>query len=169
MSARGARDTVTVDPIPPIRVAVWAVIVRGGDILLVEFDDPQAHPRHHFNLPGGGVEPGELLTDTIRREVYEETGAQVEVGELLLVWDHVPPHPGPTARPHVRAVFRCALIPGSEPTRPAAPDTFQTGVQWVALTSLDSIPLIPPIGTAIRDALAHPSARNPYMADHADY
>ncbi len=36
-----------------------------------------------WDLPGGGVEPFELLADGCRREFYEETGAWVDVGPLV--------------------------------------------------------------------------------------
>lgn len=43
------------------------------------------HPEPLWNLPGGRQQPSELLTDTVRREVREETGLESTVGELLYV------------------------------------------------------------------------------------
>lgn len=40
-------------------------------------------------LPGGGLDPGESPADGVRREVYEETGQQIALGELVaLQSDH---------------------------------------------------------------------------------
>ena len=36
-----------------------------------------------WSVPGGHVEPGELLTDALRREVKEETALEVHVGDLI--------------------------------------------------------------------------------------
>jgi 8-oxo-dGTP pyrophosphatase MutT (NUDIX family) len=148
-----------------IRVAVWAVIVRDDKILLVEFDDPNAELRHHYNLPGGGVEVGETLQEAVSREVYEETNASVTVGEMLFIYEYVPTLEQERYgnRQIVRPIFHCTLHPDSEPHLPDHPDEFEIGVQWVALDQLDTLPLIPPIGTQIREALQRPNPRNPYL------
>lgn len=66
------------------RVAVDAVLVHGGRVVLVKRGRPPFLGR--FALPGGGVEFGEPLEDAVRREVLEETGLQAEVVRLLGVY-----------------------------------------------------------------------------------
>lgn len=62
-------------------LAVGAVVRRDGELLMVERGVPPAAGR--WSVPGGHVEPGETLDEAVRREVLEETGVDVQVGELL--------------------------------------------------------------------------------------
>jgi 8-oxo-dGTP diphosphatase len=52
---------------------VAGIIRRGDEILLVE-QQGRDDPTSSYALPGGRVEPGELLIDALAREVREETG-----------------------------------------------------------------------------------------------
>ncbi len=42
-----------------------------------------------WSLPGGGVELGETLEDSIVREMLEETGLEIEVGPVIEVFDRI--------------------------------------------------------------------------------
>lgn len=55
-------------------------MIHDGALLMVQ----RAHEpgKGLWSLPGGRVERGEFLADALRREVLEETGLDVEVGEL---------------------------------------------------------------------------------------
>ncbi|MGW2044450.1 NUDIX hydrolase [Streptomyces sp. NPDC001858] len=64
-----------------LRVAAYAVCVRGGQILLARSPAPDGTPE--WVLPGGGMEHGEDPLDTVVRELDEETGYRVEVTGLL--------------------------------------------------------------------------------------
>lgn len=53
-----------------LRPGVYAILPRGGDLLLTH----QADPWPEVQLPGGGIDPGEHPIAALHREVFEETG-----------------------------------------------------------------------------------------------
>ena len=59
-------------PPPAAQVAVAAVCVRDGRLLLVRRGRPPGHDR--WSLPGGRLDPGETLEQAVTRELQEETG-----------------------------------------------------------------------------------------------
>ena len=61
------------------RPAAYGIIVNDGKLLLLT-----NRRSGKLALPGGGSEPGERLEQTLRREVREETGIEIQVEECLL-------------------------------------------------------------------------------------
>ena len=61
------------------RPGVYAVLLR-DDRLLITF---QAQPLPEYQLPGGGVDPGESTLVALHREVREETGFSMSVTRRL--------------------------------------------------------------------------------------
>lgn len=67
------------------RVGVGAVIWKDGRVLLVKRAAP---PRQgQWSLPGGLQNLGENLNRAILREIREETGLEVKLGEIVAVVD----------------------------------------------------------------------------------
>lgn len=136
-----------------VRNKASALVIKDGAILLVEFLDENGL---HYNLPGGGMEPGESLVDTVKREVREEAAAEVEVGPVAFVYEYEPVRNqfmyGPV--PSIGVIFACHLIDGSAPRMPDAPDPHQVGVKWVPLSALTSVQLYPEITDDILDYVA---------------
>ncbi len=57
------------------RPGAYAVIRAGAKVLITE----QAVPRREFQLPGGGIDPGESPLPALHRECLEETGWRIRV------------------------------------------------------------------------------------------
>lgn len=141
-----------------MRVSVNAAIVEGGKILLILFHDENGP---HYNLPGGGVDPGESLHQALERECREEASVHVEPGELLGAWEYVPALQGNKYGPTQKLglVFTARLRPGQAPKLPSSPDPNQVGVEWVPLAALENLPaskyppVFPEIGPQLLEAI----------------
>jgi ADP-ribose pyrophosphatase YjhB (NUDIX family) len=128
-----------------IRVRATALIIQDGSVLLIEYDDNGIH----YNLPGGGAEPGETIRDAVRREAHEEACIDVDVGPLAFVYEFAPHRQSgdyePTEKHSLHLIFDCTLKPGSAPRLPEKPDKHQSAVKWIPVDRLDSVMLIPNI------------------------
>ncbi|WP_146584470.1 NUDIX hydrolase [Puniceibacterium confluentis] len=56
-----------------LRPGVYAILPRDGALLLTH----QADPEPEYQLPGGGIDPGESPLRALHREVLEETGWRI--------------------------------------------------------------------------------------------
>lgn len=65
------------------RMLIIAAIIRRGDEILLVEQRGKDDPASSYALPGGRVEPGELLIDALAREVREETGIVVHAPSRL--------------------------------------------------------------------------------------
>lgn len=69
------------------RVGVGAVVLDGPRVLLVRRGKPPLAGK--WSLPGGLVELGETTREAVRREIEEECGLRIQVGEVAGVLDRV--------------------------------------------------------------------------------
>jgi mutator protein MutT len=113
-------------------VGVGAIIVDDdGRVFLAKRGPKAKNERGLWEFPGGSVEFGETLRDALAREIREEYGVTIEVGDLLTVTDHILPEEN---QHWVSPSYICRVIEGEpailEPEKCSA-------IGWFAL---DEIP-----------------------------
>ncbi len=83
--------------------ALGAVFNDTGQLLIVEH---VFHPIFPWGLPGGWMNRNEDPDETIRRELFEETGLRVITEKPLLITQ------APTLPNHLDIAFLCRALPG---------------------------------------------------------
>ena len=124
---------------PAIRLAVRAIIVKDNRLLLVNAYGPNV-ASDLWCAPGGGVELHSSLPDNLAREVFEETGLQVDVGRVAMVNEfHA------TGRPfhQVEMFFRCEITAGTLDDGWQDPENIVTRRRFFSRSELDQLHLRP--------------------------
>lgn len=68
-------------------IIVGGVIEKDGKFLLVQ--EAKEKCRGKWNIPAGHLDPNETIFEGAKREVYEETGCQVELTGVLQIGNRV--------------------------------------------------------------------------------
>lgn len=130
-----ARGTQSLRPVRrrggavPHYIVTAAVIWRGEQVLLAQ-RPPQGLLGGLWEFPGGKQEPGESLEEALQREIREELGTTIGVGEKVGVFRHAYSHFRVTLH-----AFHCCLV-GGEPQPLEA-----TALEWVPVTRLTHYPM----------------------------
>jgi 8-oxo-dGTP diphosphatase len=136
-------------PIPGV-----GVVVRKGDqILLIRRDNPPR--RGEWSIPGGAVELGETWRETAVREVREECGIEIKLGEVIDAIDILQRDRDERAQYHYAIVDFAATYASGELR--AASDVLDA--RWVAPSELDAFNL-PELAREVIDKLLARESRH---------
>lgn len=135
------------------RLAAYALIERGDAVLLTRLS-PLSHHTGSWTLPGGGVDHGESPAAAVVREVREECGLEVALGELLTVHHTHFTGTAPSGRLEdfhgVHLVYAARVSDGSEPQLVEQSGTTDA-VAFVAIADIESGAV--PVLDVVRHAL----------------
>jgi len=113
----------------PHHTVTAAVIQRNGHVLIAQRPE-DGLLGGMWEFPGGKMEPGENLLSCLKREVCEELGVDIEVGESFGVYEHAYSHFRVTLH-----AFRSTLLAGE-------PQLFDhTDLRWVRPNEFSEFPM----------------------------
>ncbi|GAA1796820.1 hypothetical protein GCM10009795_047840 [Nocardioides hankookensis] len=135
------------------RLGAYAVVRRGGDVLLTRISERGFHTGS-WTLPGGGVDHGESPRSAVLRELREECGLDGTVGELVAVHDDHFSGTAPSGRYEdfhaVAMAFAVTVADDAEPVLTEVDGT-SDAVAWVPVADVESGAL--PVLDLVREAL----------------
>jgi 8-oxo-dGTP diphosphatase len=105
------------------RISAGAIIIEQGKILLVRYNDSNGNS--YLVGPGGGTLENEEITQTVVREVHEETGLEVNPQRILFIEDLLSHH-----YRMVKIWFLCNIVGGKLENTQGAADEGITDAKW---------------------------------------
>ena len=121
-------------PAHPI-IGVGIVVWQGDRVLLVQRNRP---PRQgQWSLPGGAQQLGETVADAARREILEETGLTVDLGEVIATVDLIERDPDGRVRYHYTLIDFTAEAHGAS----LRPGDDAADARWFALDQIEALGL----------------------------
>jgi A/G-specific adenine glycosylase len=115
----------TTSPLPHKTIGV-AVIWNQQAQILIDRRRQEGLLGGLWEFPGGKIEPGETVEECIKREIQEELGIEIEVGDRLITIDHAYSHFHVTLTVH-----HCRHLTGIP--QPIESDE----IRWVTLDEID--------------------------------
>ena len=128
-------------------VGVGVVIVQDGKVLVVQRGREPAAGTWAF--PGGRLELGETLAEAAVREAREETGLEVEPGEVAAVVEFIDRDADGRVRWHYVIIDLLATPVGGT----LRPGDDSVDVRWIGLEDIERFNLAPRMARIVRKVL----------------
>ena len=125
-----------------MKVRPSIAIIENNNLLLMRYHYGNTDV---YNLPGGNVDKGETLTATVVRELREELGIEVEVGEMILSGDVIMPEGKEDV---LHCVFEGKIIAGMPTLNPK--ETSALEVVRIPLVDLHNLEMYPNVGAELQ-------------------
>lgn len=99
---------------PTSLISASGFVFKEDKVLMIK------HKKRGWSFPGGVSDEGEPVLDCLKREIYEESGINVEPKELIGVYQRLKPMPGygplqgSEVPPVIVLAFKCDYLEGKE-------------------------------------------------------
>ena len=129
----------------PVRNSVKAIIIKNDKLLCIRKSDNDGY---YYLLPGGGQEKNETFIETVKRECFEEIGAEIKVLKFLYIREYIGKNhefKNTDNNHQVEFMFECELV--SEPNTNNANniDDGQNGIEWIDINKSNEYRVYPKI------------------------
>ncbi len=129
--------------------AVKALIANDqSKVLVLRQADPTISGYKRYHLPGGIIELGETVKESLVREVYEELGVQSSVGRLVDVGEWFAERDEDVMQ-FVALFYECHIETANFKLQEAEVDD----AYWVGVDEIDAIDIMEPSKTIVRNFL----------------
>lgn len=118
-----------------LRISVMGLFIKSDSVLMIhKMTGPQPD---QWDLPGGGLQPGEPILSVLQREIQEEIGlSDLQVQSFLVIVEDFFPNWRGQLLHSLSIVYRCtaegeALFPSG-----ADGEVGSKGIQWLSVAAL---------------------------------
>lgn len=139
---------------PRIRVA--GILIKDEKILFIEH---QKNKQTYYLLPGGGVDYGENLQDSLKREFKEEVNLDIEVKEMLFISESIAPN---KERHIVNMFFKVEYVSGE---LSVGEEEILKGAEYLSIKEFNKEVLYPNMKKELTEYLKKPEMEIKYLGN----
>lgn len=118
-----------------LRISVMGLFIQSDTVLMIhKITGPEPDC---WDLPGGGLQPGEPIIQALTREIREETGlSEIRVGNLLTLVEGFFPHWRGQLLHSLSLIYECSVEGESVVSPTDDREVGAKGVQWLPVNEL---------------------------------